>query len=127
MEQKNEIKIKLLQGAYLNKLLKKINYKSYPLIAPESATGGEYIVYQRTSMGLVNTSRHSQYSIIEAMYTLLIVSDNYSRGLNIASEVINLMNDYTDTDIADIQLVNTSESYNEFGYIQQIELKIITI
>lgn len=122
MEQKS---IKLLHGVYISDLLNTLGLRCYPLIAPEKA-GLNYIVYQRESLEYLTTKGRPHYSPTQATYSIIVVSDSYSWSLLNAEKIISLLMDYSDTEVADIQILNCRESFTSDSYLQEIQIKIIT-
>lgn len=122
MEQANDLK--LLQGVYITNLLKDIGLRCYPLIAPEKA-GSDYIVYQRESLEHFTTKGRPHFSPTHAIYSIIVVDDSYAAALQNAEKVISKLMDYTDTEIADIQILNCREAFVNDSYIQEVKIKII--
>ncbi len=124
MESKSEIK--LLTGVYLNDIIKGVGLRMYPLVAPEQA-GNEYIVYQRNSLQNIESKGRERIYPVRASYTITIVSDSYANSLTNAATLINAMTDYSDSDVADIRILDCSEAFSENYYLQSINIELITI
>lgn len=121
MEQTKQVK--LLEGTYIKQALKNVAIKLYPVIAPESA-GNNYMVYNRKSTSLLEP-KSRQTGLVDSLYDINIVTEDYSKGINFAVQVIDGLQKYRHDDIVDVQLIDISEKYIETSYIQTIQVKII--
>ena len=121
MEQTKQVK--LLEGTYIKQALKNVAIKLYPVIAPESA-GNNYMVYNRKSTSLLEP-KSRQTGLVDSLYDINIVTEDYSKGINFAVQVIAGLQKYRHDDIVDVQLIDISEKYIETSYIQTIQVKII--
>lgn len=125
MEQENKKLIDLLEGSHIYNLLKPLKgIKTYPLIAPENSAAS-YIVYRRT--GLVPTYVLGRdIGTINSRYEILVISNEYSKGLDYTKQILNLLSNYKDSNINDIEIENLTEDYNDTLFIQEIIIKITT-
>ncbi len=117
--------IKLLQGIYINNIIKSVGLRAYPLIAPEKV-GNDYIVYQRNTLNNIETKGRLQVYSTEAQYTITVVSDNYANSLSNAEKLLSALTDYQSDDVSDIQILNCSEAFSNDYYLQAIQIKLIT-
>lgn len=118
-------KIELLHGAYITQILNTIGVRIYPVVAPENA-GSDYVIYRRDSLENINIKgRPSKYAT-EAYYTIAVVNDTYSDGVDMTVKILDTITDYHNDNVADIQIMDVAESYQDNAYIQQIKIKIIT-
>lgn len=104
-----------------------ITCKVYPLIADNDAKF-PFIVYRRT--GLVSGTTKDGLTEDDATVEIVIVSDKYSVGLDLAIKVRNLLEKqsviYEDIEINDTTLNLATEEYSDNSYIQrmQFDMKI---
>ena len=104
-----------------------ITCKVYPLIADNDAKF-PFIVYRRT--GLVSGTTKDGLTEDEVTVEIVIVSDKYSVGLDLAINVRNLLEKqsvvYEDIEINDTTLNLATEEYSDNSYIQrmQFDMKI---
>lgn len=104
-----------------------ITCKVYPLIADNDAKF-PFIVYRRT--GLVSGTTKDGLTEDEVTVEIVIVSDKYSVGLDLAIKVRNLLEKqsviYEDIEINDTTLNLATEEYSDNSYIQrmQFDMKI---
>jgi len=104
-----------------------ITCKVYPLIADNDAKF-PFIVYRRT--GLVSGTTKDGLTEDDVTVEIVIVSDKYSVGLDLAIKVRNLLEKqsviYEDIEINDTTLNLATEEYSDNSYIQrmQFDMKI---
>lgn len=104
-----------------------ITCKVYPLIADNDAKF-PFIVYRRT--GLVSGTTKDGLTEDNVTVEIVIVSDKYSVGLDLAIKVRNLLEKqsviYEDIEINDTTLNLATEEYSDNSYIQrmQFDMKI---
>lgn len=104
-----------------------ITCKVYPLIADNDAKF-PFIVYRRT--GLVSGTTKDGLTEDDVTVEIVIVSDKYSVGLDLAINVRNLLEKqsvvYEDIEINDTTLNLATEEYSDNSYIQrmQFDMKI---
>ena len=104
-----------------------ITCKVYPLIADNDAKF-PFIVYRRT--GLVSGTTKDGLTEDDVTVEIVIVSDKYSVGLDLAINVRNLLEKqsvvYEDLEINDTTLNLATEEYSDNSYIQrmQFDMKI---
>lgn len=94
------------------------------MVAPEKA-GTDYIVYQRESLTINAIKGRGANSVTEAIYSIIIVNDNYTEGLKATEKLINLLNDYSNDEVMDIQLVTCREMWAADSYLQEVQIKVI--
>jgi hypothetical protein len=112
-------------GKYIYSALndsEEITCKVYPLIADNDAKY-PFIVYRRINL-VSNSSKDGIYednTIVE----IVIVSDKYSVGVDIATEVRNLLEKqsviYDDLEINDTTLSLAAEEYSNNAYVQRLQ------
>lgn len=104
-----------------------ITCKVYPLIADNDAKF-PFIVYRRT--GLISGTTKDGLTEDDVTVEIVIVSDKYSVGLDLAINVRNLLEKqsviYEDIEINDTTLNLATEEYSDNSYIQrmQFDMKI---
>lgn len=104
-----------------------ITCKVYPLVADNDAKF-PFIVYRRT--GLVSGTTKDGLTEDNVTVEIVIVSDKYSVGLDLAIKVRNLLEKqsviYEDIEINDTTLNLATEEYSDNSYIQrmQFDMKI---
>jgi hypothetical protein len=88
----------------------------YPLIAPEN-TKGLFVVYTRNDA----VPRYTKFGAEEAVakFTISIVSENYTEGVEVTNKIISsILKD------RNAQIENASETYND-AFIQELTINII--
>lgn len=106
---------------------KQITCKVYPLIADNNAKF-PFIVYKRSN--LVSGTTKDGLTEDDVTVEIVIVSDKYSVGLDLAINVRNLLEKqsvvYEDIEINDTTLNLATEEYSDNSYIQrmQFDMKI---
>lgn len=102
-----------------------ITCKVYPLIADNDAKF-PFIVYRRT--GLVSGTTKDGLTEDEVTVEIVIVSDKYSVGLDLAIKVRNLLEKqsviYEDIEINDTTLNLATEEYSDNSYIQRMQFNM---
>jgi hypothetical protein len=104
-----------------------ITCKVYPLVADNDAKF-PFIVYRRS--GLVSGTTKDGLTEDDVTVEIVIVSDKYSVGLDLAIKVRNLLEKqsviYEDIEINDTTLNLATEEYSDNSYIQrmQFDMKI---
>lgn len=100
----------------------------FPLVANEN-TNYPFIVFSRTSIVPVYDKDGAYQDNVEAQ--IICVSDDYSKGVDLANSVRNLLEfkhfEDTSIHISKIIVSNVSESYVEDAYLQIISLTIETV
>ena len=102
-----------------------ITCKVYPLIADNDAKF-PFIVYRRT--GLVSGTTKDGLTEDDVTVEIVIVSDKYSVGLDLAIKVRNLLEKqsviYEDIEINDTTLNLATEEYSDNSYIQRMQFNM---
>lgn len=110
-------------GGYLYSKLSNIA-KTYPIVA-EDGTKYPFIVYQR--VGLYSNDCKDGIYEDTATYQVVVVSDNYSKSIELAQQVRNSIEIYRDVyqkmDIHSV-LVNAEEDYNNNAFVQKMQFQI---
>lgn len=103
-----------------------ITCKVYPLVADNDAKF-PFIVYRRA--GLVSGTTKDGLTEDEVTVEIVIVSDKYSVGLDLAIKVRNLLEKqsviYEDIEINDTTLNLATEEYSDNSYIQRMQFNMI--
>ena len=103
-----------------------ITCKVYPLVADNDAKF-PFIVYRRS--GLVSGTTKDGLTEDDVTVEIVIVSDKYSVGLDLAIKVRNLLEKqsviYEDIEINDTTLNLATEEYNDNSYIQRMQFNMI--
>lgn len=98
----------------------------YPLVA-DNGTTFPFIVYRRRSI-LPATSKDRFVYQSCATYEISIASDNYNETIEIADNVIQILNGikgtYNDIDIQNIEVFDASEDFIDDTYTQTLTLKL---
>ena len=103
-----------------------ITCKVYPLVADNDAKF-PFIVYRRS--GLVSGTTKDGLTEDDVTVEIVIVSDKYSVGLDLAIKVRNLLEKqsviYEDIEINDTTLNLATEEYSDNSYIQRMQFNMI--
>lgn len=103
-------------------ILNKVNNKIYPLIADVDTTF-PFIVYRRTKVVPADSKDRFVYN--EDIYVeVIIASDKYNEGVEIADLVRDSLQKGNYEGIKDIQLSDADEEYKEDTFIQNLTFKI---
>lgn len=103
-------------------IVDKVENKIYPLVADVDTTF-PFIVYRRTKVVPADSKDRFVYS--EDIYVEVIVaSDKYNEGVEIADLVRDSLQKGKYNDIKDIQLSDADEEYKEDTFIQNLTFKI---
>lgn len=101
----------------------------YPLVADEDVTG-DYIVYRRTGYNMSDNKQRYSAGYADFDFSIMIVSPEYGRSLELLDEVMDVIIDYQgiidEVNIADIQLIDSSESWSDSDCIQELDIRVIT-
>lgn len=107
-----------------------IGDKVFPLVADKGCTF-PFIVYRRENLQPSTNKDALIYDTIVKL-SIMIATDNYTSGLNIASKVADILGNTTgrtvlDLTIGEIVLTDTEETYQDETYLQVLNfnLKII--
>ena len=104
----------------------KVGKQIYPLIA-DSDTTFPFIVYQRTSVETL-TSKDRFTCKEGATVEVAIASDKYDESINIASSVIDVLNNkrgnINGVDVSGISFIGANEEYIEDTFVQKLTFKI---
>jgi len=103
----------------LNSLLETIpelNRKVFPIVA-ENSTTFPFAVYQRTNTDFNTVSKDNNTFI--HTFEVSVVTDNYSKGADVANRVFELLNNKTvsSKNIDWITVDNVTESYSDGAFI----------
>lgn len=102
-----------------------ITCKVYPLVADNDAKF-PFIVYRRS--GLVSGTTKDGLTEDDVTVEIVIVSDKYSVGLDLAIKVRNLLEKqsviYEDIEINDTTLNLATEEYSDNSYIQRMQFNM---
>ena len=93
-----------------------IEYKIYPIVAPEG-TAGDFIVYYREQY----SKKYNKMGVHEqsCLVALAVVSDDYDSAQNIADRINAILDGkHPDYDIQEIQLEDSTEHFEEGKYMQ---------
>lgn len=93
-----------------------IEYKIYPIVAPEG-TAGDFIVYYREQY----SKKYTKMGVYEqsCLVALAVVSDDYDSAQNIADRINTILEGkHPDYDIQEIQLEDSTEHFEEGKYMQ---------
>lgn len=111
-----------------DKVVDKVQYKIYPLIA-DTGTTFPFIVYKRT--GIEPADSKDRFIYNENTYVeVMIASDKYNESIEIAELVKNALagkrGQYSGIDIYDIGMTGADEDYIEDTFIQNLTFNIKT-
>lgn len=99
-----------------------INVKAYPLVADNNAKY-PFVVYRRVNL-ISSTCKDGVYED-EAVIELIIVSDKYSVGVDIAQAIRRKLERqcviYEDLEINDGNITLATEEWSENAYVQRIQ------
>lgn len=99
-----------------------ISCRVYPLVADNDAEY-PFIVYKRTN--LVSDSTKDGLTEDDITVEIVVVSDSYSVGLDIATNVRNLLERepviFDDLSINDTTLIFATEEYSNNSYVQRMQ------
>lgn len=93
-----------------------IEYKIYPIVAPEG-TAGDFIVYYREQY----SKKYTKMGVYEqsCLVALAVISDDYDSAQNIADRINTILDGkHPDYDIQEIQLEDSTEHFEEGKYMQ---------
>ena len=93
-----------------------IEYKIYPIVAPEG-TAGDFIVYYREQY----SKKYNKMGVHEqsCLVALAVISDDYDSAQNIADRINAILDGkHPDYDIQYIQLEDSTEHFEEGKYMQ---------
>ena len=93
----------------------------YPLILSES-TPLPAVLYERSYSNEYNRDSY----ISTSTFDITILSENYSESINIAEEINETLNLYSDSQIITIRNTTGTETYNEGVYIQKLTYEVIS-
>lgn len=113
-------------GKYIYSKLSQIEgVKSYPLIADNDAKY-PFIVYKR--INLDSSGSKDGYYEDKVVMEVIVVTDKYYRGIEIATQVRELLEvqhiTYNDMEINDTLLTLATEDYNNNAFIQRMQFSI---
>ena len=93
-----------------------VEYKIYPIVAPEG-TAGDFIVYYREQY----SKKYNKMGVHEqsCLVALAVISDDYDSAQNIADRINAILDGkHPDYDIQEIQLEDSTEHFEEGKYMQ---------
>lgn len=95
--------------------------KIFPLVANEG-TEFPFCIYRRSNYTPANTKDYIG-EIIDV--EIVVLSPKYYESIDIAKQVCELLLEYTDNEIDEIQLTNCFETYSDFTFTQQMNFRFI--
>lgn len=104
-----------------NQELTPIRGKVFPLIADENTTF-PFVVYQRQNYV---PESDKDYTNETAQIQMIVAANSYSQSIKIANAMGDIFNDFQDSDIDTIKVVNMSEDYLADTFIQTIDITIL--
>ena len=109
-------------GKYIYSVLKETDVEVYPLVADNDAKF-PFIVYKRNNL-VSNGCKDGYYEDVVS-YEVVIVTDTYYKGIEIANQVKALLErqsaTYQDMDISDTIITMASEEYSNNAFMQKIQ------
>jgi len=97
-----------------------IGNKVFPLVATPD-TKFPFIVYRRLNY---QSASNKDYRGERIMVELVVASERYEEGLNIANSVADTLTAYTDELIEQIELYNVQEMFIQDTFLQNIQFQI---
>lgn len=93
----------------------------YPLILSEN-TPLPAVIYERSYSNDYNRDSF----ISTSTFDITVLSENYSESINVADEINDTLNLYSDEQIIIIRNLSGAEAFNEGVYVQKLTFEVIS-
>lgn len=113
-------------GKYIYSILKQIEGVDVNPLVADNETKFPFMVYKRTS--LISSGCKDGYYEDKAIIEVVVVSDKYHKGVEIATKVRELLEvqhtTFEDMEINDTTLILASEDYSNNAFIQRMQFEL---
>lgn len=103
-----------------NSITSLVGNKIFPLVA-NATTTFPFIVYRRS---YYTPENNKDWENEKCGIEIIVASNKYSESVTIANAVADALNHQTTTNIEDIKINNTSESFYEDTYLQRVNIEV---